>query len=51
MEHQNTDTKVITFESATLFKKLVEGNQLKNLKGVKSSSHIPPTVLMQLKML
>ena len=39
MEQQNTDLKVITFESATLFEKLVEGNQLKNLKSVKSKPY------------
>lgn len=39
MEKQNNDTKKIYFESATLFKELVEGNQLKSLKGVKSNPY------------
>ena len=39
MEKQINETKKIYFESATLFKELVEGNQLKNLRGVKSNPY------------
>ncbi|MEZ3435000.1 MAG: hypothetical protein K1W34_10350 [Lachnospiraceae bacterium] len=36
MEKQKKETKKIYFESVSLFKELVEGNQLKNLRSVKS---------------
>lgn len=36
MEKQEKETKKIYFESASLFKELVEGNQLRNLRSVKS---------------
>lgn len=39
MENQNKETKKIYFESASLFKELVEGNQLKNLRSVKSNPY------------
>lgn len=39
MEKQKNETKKICFESATLFKELVEGGQIKNLKGVKSNPY------------
>lgn len=39
MEKQNKETKKIYFESASLFKELVEGNQLKNLRSVKSNPY------------
>lgn len=39
MEKQNSETKKIYFESATLFKELVERGQLKNLRSVKSNPY------------
>lgn len=39
MEKQNKEAKKIYFESASLFKELVEGNQLKNLRSVKSNPY------------
>lgn len=39
MEKQNNETKMINFESATLFRELVEGGQLKNLRSVKSNPY------------
>ena len=39
MDKQKNETKRICFESATLFKELVEGGQLKNLKSVKSNPY------------
>lgn len=39
MEKQNDETKMINFESATLFRELVEGGQLKNLRRVKSNPY------------
>lgn len=39
MEKQNKEVKKIYFESASLFKELVEGNQLKNLRSVKSNPY------------
>nr|WP_300768619.1 hypothetical protein [uncultured Acetatifactor sp.] len=39
MEKQNKEVKRIYFESASLFKELVEGNQLKNLRSVKSNPY------------
>lgn len=39
MEKQNNETKKIYFESATLFKELVERGQLKNLRSVKSNPY------------
>lgn len=39
MVKQKNETKKICFESATLFKELVEGGQLKNLRGVKSNPY------------
>ena len=39
MEKQKNEIKKICFESATLFKELVEGGQIKNLKGVKSNPY------------
>ncbi len=39
MEKKKNETKRICFESATLFKELVEGGQLKNLKSVKSNPY------------
>lgn len=39
MEKQNNETKMIYFESATLFKELVERGQLKNLRSVKSNPY------------
>ena len=39
MEKQNNETKMINFESAALFRKLVEGGQLKNLRSVKSNPY------------
>ena len=39
VEKQNKEEKKIYFESASLFKELVEGNQLKNLRSVKSNPY------------
>lgn len=39
MEKQKNETKKIYFESATLFKELVEGGQLKSLRSVKSNPY------------
>lgn len=39
MEKQKNETKKICFESATLFKELVEGGQLKSLRSVKSNPY------------
>ena len=39
MEKQKNETKRICFESATLFKELVEGGQLKSLRSVKSNPY------------
>lgn len=39
MEKQKNETKKICFESASLFKELVEGGQLKNLRSVKSNPY------------
>lgn len=39
MEKQNNETKKICFESATLFRELIEGGQLKNLKSVESNPY------------
>ena len=39
MEKQNKETRKIYFESASLFKLLIEGNQLKNLRSVKSNPY------------
>lgn len=39
MEKQKNETKRICFESVALFKKLVEGGQLKNLRSVKSNPY------------
>ena len=39
MEKQNKEVKRICFESVSLFKELVEGNQLKNLRSVKSNPY------------
>lgn len=39
MEKQNKEVKKICFESASLFKELIEGNQLKNLRSVKSNPY------------
>ena len=39
MDKQKNETKRICFESATLFKELVEGGQLKNFKSVKSNPY------------
>ena len=39
VEKQNKEVKKIYFESASLFKELVEGDQLKNLRSVKSNPY------------
>ena len=39
VEKQNKEVKRIYFESVSLFKELVEGNQLKNLRSVKSNPY------------
>ena len=39
MEEQNNETKKIMFESATLFKELIEKNQFKRLKSVSSKPY------------
>lgn len=39
MEKQNKEVKKIYFESVSLFKELVQGNQLKNLRSVKSNPY------------
>ena len=39
MEKQKNEIQKICFESATLFKELVEGGQLKNLRSVKSNPY------------